>query len=427
MVFKLAWATIKHKPLSNLLTVFTLAIAVALISILLQFSGHMDQRLQKDFARIDMVVGAKGSPMQIVLSSVMHVDIPTGNIPLSEVKMIRSHRFVESAVPIALGDSYAGYRLVGSSLDFFKLYDVDYAAGSHWNKSHQVVIGAETARVLDLQLGSKFESAHGVTDGGASHDHVDYEVVGILKPTGSIVDRLLLTSIESIWLAHGQNTHASSDHEESQTQGHNDDRDQHHHDENHSAEFDIWSVEAKDKEVTALLLQYRSPVAAITLPQVINKRPGLQAAIPSFEIARLYNLLSGFFQVAELIGLILILIGGLSIFTTLSQTSSQKMYDIALLRARGMKASWVFIQLLLEGIILAFFSVFIGIGLGHLATFAAFYSFEAFQNVNMDGTTFYLSEVQLIVVTFAIAIVAVLWPAVKGFRVDPQILLKNGK
>ena len=175
------------------------------------------------------------------------------------------------------------------------------------------------------------------------------------------------------------------------------------------------------------MIQYQTIMDAVTFPDQINKRKGLQAAIPSFEITRLYSLLSGMVAAAKLLGIILIIIGGLSIFTTLSQSSAQKAYDIALLRAKGAKALVIFTEQIVEGLIISLTSIIIGIFMAHAITYLAFHNFPAFQTVNMDGKTFYMSEVYLALMTLFLTLVAVLWPAVKSYRIDPIILLNKGR
>lgn len=490
MMIQLAWANIKGRSLTSLLTVVTLAIAVALISILLQFNAYFEKRLSDDFKAIDLVVGSKGSPMQIVLSSVLHIDVPTGNIPLAAAQLIQKDRLVKNAIPLALGDSYQGYRIVGTSPGFLDLYGASVARGQLWSRTNQIVVGAEVARRLNLTLGSQIQSYHGIstTNTGAVHDHAALTVMGIVQPTGTVVDRLILTSVTSVWAAHGMHEgdehdhhdahkheghdheydhekghdehdhdhdshkhdkhdhddHADHDHDSDHTESHADESHDHdsgdsesheshdHHDDaqHHSDETsaeDIWSLDpetAEGKEITALLIQYKSPLAAVQLPRKINKREGLQAAAPAMEITRLYSLLSGFFQAAELLGYLLVVIGTLSIFTTMSQASSQKLYDMALLRAKGVKAIYVFLQQLYEGLILTTLSAGLGLALGHFTLFILSLFIPELQNLSITGMQFYLSELYLAFATLGIGALAVLWPAVKSYRTDPVILLK---
>ncbi len=212
---KLIWANIVARQLPTALTIATLAAAVSLISIMIQFSNHTSERLSRDLAGVDLVVGAKGSPLQLILSSLLHIDIPTGNIPLSEAQTIMHDPLSKTAVPLALGDSFRGFRIVGTNTDFLDLYHTTLEKGGVWTKPQQVVVGAEVSRQLNMQIGQKFVGAHGLSYSDAdlaTHDHAAYEVVGVLGPQASIVDRLILTSIDSVWHAHDEQVSDDTEH-----------------------------------------------------------------------------------------------------------------------------------------------------------------------------------------------------------------------
>ncbi len=470
---KLTWANLVARPLPTALTVATLAAAVSLISILLQFSTYTNERLARDLADVDLVVGAKGSPLQLILSSLLHVDVPTGNIPLSDAQRIMKDQFVKTAVPLALGDSFRGFRIVGTDDGFLDLYKATIKDGELWNKSQQVVIGSEVARQLGMDVGQKFVGAHGLSYSDADliqHDHAAYEVVGVLEPRASIIDRLILTSVDSVWHAHGdiaadgdahddEHEHhegeAEHDHDEEldhhkhEDEGHHHDdepeahhdahaehhddeaehrdheEEEHHHDE-HSVS-DLKNMVAGDRAVTALLVQYSSPIAAVRMPRDINEQPGLQAASPALEITRLYNLSSGLMDAGRVMAIIMTIIGGLSIFVAVSNAAVHRTYDIALLRAMGAKPYDVFVQQIYEGAFVALFSGLLGIGLAHLALMLAASAYDPLAVFGLNGSEFYSSELYLLVGSVLVGIVAAIWPAVSSYRVDPMLLLKGGR
>lgn len=423
---KLTWANLIARPLPAVLTIATLAAAVSLISILLQFSAYTSERLARDLAGVDLVVGAKGSPLQLILSSLLHVDVPTGNIPLADAQNIMRDQFTETAVPLALGDSFRGFRIVGTDSGFLDLYQATFADGDIWTRPQQVVIGSEVSRQLGMKIGQRFVGAHGLSYSDADllqHEHAAYEVVGVLEPRASIIDRLIITSVDSVWHAHEEEEPTEADHHED----HVDEAEEvDHHDEEISL-FNLETMEAEGKAITALLVTYSAPIAAVRMPRSINEQPGLLAASPALEITRLYNLSAGLMDAGKVLAVIMTIIGGLSIFVAVSNAAVHRTYDIALLRAMGARPSDVFTQQVYEGSIVALFSGLLGIGLAHLALLVAALTYEPLAVFGLNGGEFYQSELYLLIGSVLVGMVAAIWPALGSYRVDPMLLLKGGR
>lgn len=180
-----------------------LLLALGMIVLLLLFGAKLEERLTRDAAGLDLVIGAKGSPLQLILSSIYHLDIPTGNIPISEVERWRRRDLVEAVIPLALGDSLGGFRIVGTEAAYAEHYDAAPADGRFWQNPFEAVLGSDVAAKTGLALGDRFHGNHGLAPGGPAHGDHAYEVVGLLAPTGSVVDRLVLTSVDSVWASHG--------------------------------------------------------------------------------------------------------------------------------------------------------------------------------------------------------------------------------
>ena len=430
---KLTWANITARPLPTILTIATLAAAVSLISIMLQFANHADERLKRDLAGVDLVVSGKGSPLQSILSSLLHVDVPTGNIPLSEAQRIMKEPMIRTAIPLGLGDSFRGFRIVGTNHDYIDLYQAKIDQGVLWNHPLQVVIGSEVSKQLNMQIGQKFAGAHGLSlsdEDLHTHDHAAYKVVGILERQSSIVDRLILTSIDSVWLTHDEN--ALHGGEESHDHDHDHAAEESHdHDHDHAMDLsetplsDLKNMNPGDKEVTALLIKYTSPIAAVRMPKEINNQPGLQAASPAMEITRLYNISSGLTDAGKLLAIVMTFIGGLSIFVAFSNAAVHKIYDIALLRAMGAKPNDVFMLQIYEGTIVSMFSGIVGIAFAHLIIIIAASTYAPLAVFGLDGNVFYLQEIYLLLCTVLIGILAATWPALSSYRIDPMLLLKG--
>ena len=195
-------AYLRARPLGTALNLLLLALGIATITVLMLATRQLDERMTRDARGIDMVLGAKGSPMQLVLSAVYHLDAPTGNIPLADAQAIARNPLVRQAIPIALGDSYHGFRIVGTSHDYPAHYGARLVAGRLWDRPLEAVLGARVARETGFALGDTFVGTHGLAPGGEAHEQFPYTVVGLLGPTGSVLDRLVLTPVESVWKVH---------------------------------------------------------------------------------------------------------------------------------------------------------------------------------------------------------------------------------
>ena len=171
-----AWRYLWSRPLGAALNVLLLGLGLASITFLLLVSHQLNKAFERDLAGIDVVVGAKGSPMQLILSGVFHIDVPPGNVPLKAVRALEKHPFVESIIPISLGDSFQGFRIVGTSHAYLQHYKTTISQGTLWNAPMQVVLGATTARKLGLQLGHTFAGSHGLGSGG--HIGTQWECAG---------------------------------------------------------------------------------------------------------------------------------------------------------------------------------------------------------------------------------------------------------
>ena len=184
---------------------------MASITFLILVGYQLGKAFDRDLAGIDVVVGAKGSPMQLILSGVLHVDAPPGNIALKAVQELEKHPMVAGIIPISLGDNLQSYRIVGTSQAYLTHYQATLAQGCNWTQPMEAVVGATVARKLGLRLGATFAGSHGLEGSGHVHGDNLYTVVGILAATGSVLDRLILTDTASVWKVHEDATVLDAD------------------------------------------------------------------------------------------------------------------------------------------------------------------------------------------------------------------------
>ncbi len=394
---------LKAKPLNTLLNIVLLALGIAVITILLLFTNQLKEKISDNTKGIDLVVGAKGSPLQLILCNVFHIDFPTGNIKLYEADRLAKHRLVKSAVPLALGDSYQNFRIVGTNRLYTDLYKAELATGVWWKDDMEVVAGATAAELLKLHAGDTFESSHGLTKEGSTHDAHPFVVKGILKKTNSVIDNLILTNVSSIWSVHNEH---SEEKEASDTV--------------RNPSLLVPSAEANDstKEITSLLIKYRNPIAALQLPRYINGQSSMQAASPSFEAARLFSILGVGVEAMTGFAYVLIFISALSIFIALYNSLKERQYDLAIMRSMGASKSKLFVATLMEGTTLTFFGSIIGLALGHGVLYLFTVLVEESQTTGISAMIFYQEEVYLLTGSIVLGIICSLIPAFQAYRTD---------
>jgi putative ABC transport system permease protein len=402
----LMWAQLRERPITTLLHVVLLALGVATAVAMLLFSAQTGQRLERDAQGIDLVIGAKGSPLQLTLSSVFHADVPTGNIPYTELQRLRDDPRVRQAIPLGLGDSVRGHRIVGTEPAYVALYGAELAQGAMFEASMQAVLGAETARTLGLKVGDTFAGRHGLGDGGAEHEYAPYTVVGVLAPTASVIDRLALTPLESVWDVHEGHDHAPTDVKAEE------------HDHDHSHDHAAEHPPERPRETTAILLQLKSPVAALGMRQQINKDTAFLAARPADEAARLFSLVGLGVETIRIFALVLIAAAAASVFVTLSAALNDRRGEIALLRAMGATQGQVFTLLLLQGFVIAALGVAFGIGLGHLLVEMLAQNAPQARGFGLTGWAWAPGESWIIVGGLAAGLLAALPAAIRAYRTD---------
>lgn len=405
--FTMATAYLREKKLATFLNVMLLGLGVGTIVSLALLLAQAEQRMDKDAAGIDLVIGAKGSPMQLILSSVFHVDIPTGNVPMAEATQLIAEPAVKRAIPLALGDSYRSFRVVGTNPVFVDLYQGAIAGGRMWKAPLEAVIGADVARATGLQVGARFAGSHGLSEVGThAHDEHPYVVVGLLAPTGSVMDRLILTSVASVWKVHGAGDENEHDHSA-------DGGDHAGHD--HAAH-----------EITAYLIQYATPLAAVSYPRLVNASSSMQAASPALESARLFQLVGVGVNALKGFAAVMMLCAGLGIFIGLMATLDERRADLALLRVLGATPAVVVWTTLLQGLMLGGAGVILGILLGHAGAEWVGQAYAADQRVAIGGRVWVSEEWLIMALAMGLALAASLVPAWRAYRdATPELLARR--
>lgn len=389
--FKISWKSLTAKPLSSALNMLLIAFGTGILTILLLAATQIESKLNNNSKDIDLVVGAKGSPLQLILSSIYYIDFPTGNIPLKEANELSHNPFVKRAVPLALGDNYNGVRIVGTDSNYISLYGLKTQSGRFWKADLEATIGENVAKENKLKVGDTFFGAHGLTENKDLHKDHAYKVVGILAPQGNVTDNLILTNVASVWKMHGDET-AGDD---------------------------------ENKEITSLLIQYRSPMSVAMFPRMVNQMASLQSASPAMESTRLFSLIGVGVDTLQWFAVLIMFIAAISVFVNLYNSLKERSYDLAIMRTLGASRIQLFLIVILEGLILTLIGTIIGIALGHLAMQLIGHYQESSQ-AKLTGLIFLPSEIYLLLAGLGIGIFAAIIPALQAYRSNiSKILAKN--
>ncbi|TCI94760.1 ABC transporter permease [Tenacibaculum sp. M341] len=394
-LWKIVYYNIKSKLLYTLLSIFSLALSIFLLISTQQFKSSFQHQIDNNLAGVDMVVGAKGSPLQLVLSSVLHIDNPTGNISYAAAKKIGKNPLVKFSVPISYGDNYKGYKIVGTTVEFKKLYKAEIDKGRDVQKPLEVVIGSEVAKTLSLSVGDHFLSSHGLIENDIDVHSDEFTVVGIFKPTLKVIDRLIISDLESVWEVHNHEGHADENHKEEDAHDHEVHVNESHKEEevhDHEAHADESHKEEEahdygahaheshkeeeahdhgahaheshkeeeahadeshdDKEITSLLVSFKNPMALLSMPRKINKETNMQAAMPKFELDKLYDFMGVGFKTISFIAYLILIISGITIFISLYRMVKDRAFDLALFRTFGASNFQLIKMVFYEGIII---------------------------------------------------------------------------
>ena len=397
-IFKLSFKNIFHKPVGTVLSIVLLTLAVGIISILIHVNASIENQMNNNLKGIDMVVGAKGSPLQLILSSVYHVDSPTGNISLADANSITRNRMVKNSTKLSFGDNYKGFKIVGTEKNFLELYKCDVEDGRIWKKSLEAVVGNKVAEILKLKIGDEFISSHGLGDYGESHEDSVFKVVGILETSNSVADQLILTSLESVWDIHKEHDH--------------DEEHDHDHDEEHEHGED-------SKEITSILVKFDSPMNIISFPRYINEETNMQAAIPSYEISRLFKIFGIGFETLTYLAYLIMFVSGLSLFLNLLNSLKERKYEMALIRTIGGTKFQTSLMLFYESIILCIIGFIGGIILSRVGILVISNLLEESLNYSISIPILLSNqEILLLIFSISIGILACVIPAVNVYNMN---------
>ena len=379
-----AWRNLQAKPLQTALSLALLAFGVGMVSLMLLTERQVKEAFERNIKDIDLVLGAKGSPLQLILANVYHIDAPTGNINQREAEKVLKHPYIASGIPLAYGDNHEGYRIVGTEHSYVEHYGATLEKGSLWEAPFEVTAGSRVAQNLGLKVGDTFYSAHGLKDQTDIHTNKAFTVVGILEPSGSVVDQLLLTPMVSIWNVHT---------DEGET------------------------VDPAEREITAMLLKKRNPLAVLTIPNALRET-NMQVALPAIEVNRMTQQFGLGTSALRAIAMLIMALSFASIFISVLDNIRARRHELALMRTLGGTPATLYRLLLLEGGLLSLAGTALGLLLSRVGMGVLGQVVESQFHYDLDAMALLPNEGMLAAAAVAVGLIASAIPARRSLRLD---------
>ena len=429
MIGKLAWKNIWFKPLNTILSILLLTASVAIITVLILVEKQFEEKYQSNLDGVDLVLGAQGSPLQLVLSSVYQVDDPTGNISYDSVKVWMQHPYVKKAIPLAYGDNYVGFKIVGTTLNYIEKYQAKIAEGKLFEHNFEVVVGADVAEKLNLKVGDTFKGTHGSAAEGEVHDHGEYIIVGIATKTGKVIDNLILSNIPTVWQMHHEEGHEEvAENPAHGEPGHVHEDEEHVHTAecNHDAHESDMTIDEPNMEITSVLIEFKNKMGVFMWPNIIAQNTKMQAALPTYQMNRLFDMFGVGLNALKYLAFGIMLISGISIFIALFNTLKERKAEFALLRVNGAKKHQLLLVVLLESILLCIVGYFFGTILGRVGIVLLSKASESDFKLGFNPMEIiWEKEGLLFGLTLLVGLIAALIPAIKAYTINISKTLAN--
>ncbi|GAA73119.1 ABC transporter permease [Pseudoalteromonas sp. BSi20439] len=402
ILFKLAYKSLLNRRASVLLTLLTIAISVMLLLSIERVRVDAKSSFSNTISGTDLIVGARTGDIQLLLSSVFRIGHTNNGVSWQSYQYITKQRGVKWSIPISLGDSHKGQAVLGTTPDYFKHYrfakkqPLAFEQGQAFSSINEVVLGSEVASKLAYKIGDEIVISHGM--GNTSFHHHDdnpFKVAGILKPTGTPVDKTLHVPLAAIELIHGGGHH---DHDD-------------HHD--HSSHALI----GHPKQITAFLMGFDSPLYTLQIRRNINqyKQEPLLAIMPTVTLKELWEMLAIIEKILLLFSFVVVIISLLGMLTTLLANLNQRRRELAILRSVGARPWQLFSLISMESLLTTFLGCLVGCTLFYalMGTTAGYLQSQAGVSINISMLSDY--ELTLIGVIMAAGFIIGLIPATRAY------------
>lgn len=362
LILRLAFRSLWNRRTTALLTLSAIAISVALLLGVQKLRSAARDGFANTVSGTDLIVGARSGPLNLLLYSLFRIGDATANVSWASYQKIARHPDVQWTIPISLGDSHRGFRVMGTSTDYFRHYhfagerQLEFAEGRPFDDLYDVVLGADVARQLGYRVGQRLVLSHGLGNVSfAEHKDKPFTVVGILRRTGTPVDRTVHVSLQAVTALHVD--------WQSGAQALRGDR--------------LSAEEARARDltpdsITAFMVGMRSRVMTLTMQRAINEyRPEpLLAIIPGVALKQLWDLVSIANTALMVVAAFVVLAGLLGMLTAILTSLNERRREMAILRSVGARPRHIFTLLVLEAGLLALLGVLLGVALTYVLLLA---------------------------------------------------------
>ena len=402
-VWKIVLKSIAQRKLSSVLTAGSIALGTAVVVAVLALKAQTREGFSQSAFGYDLVVGAPGSTLQLVLNTVFHLDQSPGNVEYARYKEFAAHGGIALAIPVSVGDQYRGHRVVGTTEAFLTDFEVrpgrrfeiegrpfrfsedqmtHAMAGHSGDHDHggvfEAVLGASAAHRTGLRIGDTFSASHGVVDETETHEE-EWTVVGILRPTGTPNDRAIFINLDSFYGIKDHKTGA---------------------------------------EISAILLRAKSEGSAFRIKSELDRRKDLMAAVPAQVVGDLFELIGRVDVLLLAVACLVIVVGGVSILVSIYNSMAERRRPIAIMRALGARRTTILSIVILEAAALCFFGGVAGLALGHVLTALAAGILSAEAGVSISAVAFHGEELAVFGGVLVLGVLAGALPALKAYRTD---------
>ncbi|MFW1056844.1 ABC transporter permease [Vibrio parahaemolyticus] len=405
-VIKLAWKSLMNRKATAVLTIMTVAISVILLLGVERIRTQAKDSFANTISGTDLIVGGRSGQVNLLLYSVFRIGNATNNIDWKSYQEFSQHRAVDWAIPISLGDSHKGFRVMGTNHSYFEHYKygskqpLTFSKGKEFNGLFETVLGSDVAKQLGYQIGSEIIIAHGISDVGFSrHDKLPFKVVGILAPTGTPVDKTVHVSLEAIEAIHvGWESGARL-----------------------GPTPDAKVLQERDfqpKQITAMLVGLKSRIQTFALQRQINNYPKepLSAIMPGVALHELWGMLSVAEQALMAVSGFVVIAGLLGMLSSLLTSLQERRREMAILRAMGARTRHVFSLLISEASLLTAAGIVTGV-LGLYAILALLQPLiQQHYGINLTLSTLSAYEWMLLSFVQCAGIVIGFIPAFRAYR-----------
>ncbi|CAI2309525.1 TPA: ABC transporter permease [Vibrio parahaemolyticus] len=405
-VIKLAWKSLMNRKATAVLTIMTVAISVILLLGVERIRTQAKDSFANTISGTDLIVGGRSGQVNLLLYSVFRIGNATNNIDWKSYQEFSQHRAVDWAIPISLGDSHKGFRVMGTNHSYFEYYKygskqpLTFSKGKEFNGLFETVLGSDVAKQLGYQIGSEIIIAHGISDVGFSrHDKLPFKVVGILAPTGTPVDKTVHVSLEAIEAIHvGWESGARL-----------------------GPTPDAKVLQERDfqpKQITAMLVGLKSRIQTFALQRQINNYPKepLSAIMPGVALHELWGMMSVAEQALMAVSGFVVIAGLLGMLSSLLTSLQERRREMAILRAMGARPRHVFSLLISEASLLTAAGIVTGV-LGLYAILALLQPLiQQHYGINLTLSTLSAYEWMLLSFVQCAGIVIGFIPAFRAYR-----------